>query len=525
MATDYSQNSYAETIFSAEEYEGSSRPASRSSGTTWDDTFPRYVPPHRRGVNLEMGDHVVVESLRPEDKQGVENHAFQKLLVPVYFALVKDMIVKLSRAFPGMFFVSKSHDNHDHPFSHVVTQVGTRLLQRMFVPGSKILDVYGSPLACAKYNKSQAPAKNPKWMFANVVRTGGTNFIREVNKWGPIIGSEGINYITGHVKRLAPSFLRKFDCFQLIHTLYYLNNEDLVTLLHSEQDPNAVQPCLRKKALCLIHSHVGEQGSINEGEQTFIVRNGIVAQTNVKTNSRYLHPNITPFWFMNKKEWYGEDGRGFVWELHTVCQDTWIVEIVQASRSEIDPDFDNDDWENMFDLGVFDDIQKQKHVPVKQPVRMLPTNNGKFIELNVNNLELFSELRSFAVGRPREGVKGAELMKELITRGRTLVQPSRLFPDREPMACVEGTLVDHCVSAFVTDLEREQNLLACLDGLQGMIYKHAVSVTGKRPATFQAADLMGNLKFLAATGAHGAKVIRSKDPVGAALSGLENLLK
>jgi len=438
------------------------------------------------------------------------------------------MIESLAKAFPGMFFVSKCHDNHDHPFSHVVTQVGTRLLQRMFVPGSRILDVYGSPLACQKFNGSQKNAANPKTMFANVLQSGGTNFIREVNKWGPIFGGEdGINFTRGPVCRLTDSFLSRFDCFQLIHTLYYVKKEDLVHLLHSPIDTSVPGLSIRKKALALIHVHMGSSGSINNGEQTYQVRNGIVKQKNVSTNSAYLHPNITPFWMAEKKEWYNEDGIGFVWELHTVCKDTWIVEIVASSREEVDDTVFEDDWEAMFDAGEFDNLEKtQGHARrADENIAMLPTKNGKFIELDLNNPELVTALRRFAAGKPRCGVQGHELMKELIGHARNLVHPSSLFPDKTPLACRDGTMVDHCVSAFLSDLERETNLMDCMDNMQGLFYKHSKSVTGKRPAaTAGGADWLGNLRLLAKVGTTGIKAARSKDPLGSALNQVDGYL-
>jgi len=533
MATDYTNSTYQETIFDADDYEaestgGSSTRTTQTKESKYDDAFKRYVPPHRRGVNLEMGDHVQVAGLREEDKQGVDNHAFQKLIVYVSFALVHEMVAQLAKAFPGMFFVSKCHDNHDHPFSHVVTQVGTRLLQRMFVPGSRILDVYGSPLACQKFNHSQKAARNPKTMFANVIQTGGTNFIREVNKWGPIFGGEdGINFTRGPVARLTDGFLKRFDCFQLIHTLYYVTNEQLVHLLHSPIDAALPGLSIRKKALALIHVHTAQKGSINNGEQTYEVRNGIVKQKNVSTNSSYLHPNITPFWMAEKKEWYNEDGIGFVWELHTVCKDTWIVEIVAATRQEIDDTVFEDDWEAMFDEGLFDHSETTKPFSrrAEQHVSMLPTVNGKFIELDLNNDDLVTALRRFAAGKPRAGVQGHELMKELIGHARNLVHPSSLFPDKTPLACRDGTMVDHCVSAFLSDLERETSLLDCMDNMQGLFYKHSKAVTGKRPAaTAGGADWLGNLRLLAKVGTVGIKAARSKDPVGSALSHVEGFL-
>jgi hypothetical protein len=529
MNTNNPPSSYAETIFSQRDYEGGRQDdadtgdwESVTTNSDMQEAFPRYVPPHKRPINLEMGDHTQVQIGDKADEQGVQNRSFQKLMVYVSFALVKSMVEKLSKAFPGCFFVSRSHNNHDHPYSHVVTQVGTRFLQRMIQPGQWVLDWYGNPNSVDRFNGSQRPARTPKVMYALVAKACSADFIREVNKWGPPTDAEGDRYRTGHSKRNL-DWMQMFDVFQLIHTLYYVTCADLCEALHLPVNETRPNHSPRRKALALIHTHTKTHGFLNEGEQEYWVRGNIVKQRNVSTNTTYCHPNITPFWFAENKQWYGDDGKGFTWECHFVCQDTWIIEIVPCNKDEFDDDFVNT-WEDEFELGVFDTPAERK-ASVK-PVTVLPTKNGRFIELDVCCEPLFTDLRRYAIGKPRAGLEGVQLMKDLITRGRNLVNPSSLFPDKPAMDCPDGAIYDHCLSAFVTDLERETNMMTCLDNLQGEIYKHSYRITGKRPPPSLASnDIVGTLKLLAKVGTHGARLARSKNPVDAALSGLDKFLE
>jgi len=521
---------YSETVFDQDDYQRSV-PGEQQSQTSWEtDTqdsndpgnYPRYIPPQKRPIHLEMGDHVQVNMNDKPDDQGVQNKSFQKLMVYVQFALVKSMVDKLSSLLPGCFFVSCSHNNHDHPIAHVVTQVGTRFLQRMIKPGQWVLDVYGSPNSCDKFNASQRNARLPKVMHALVAKACASDFIREVNKWGPRTDAQGVRYFNGHINRNLEA-VRTVDVYQLIHTLYYLSTKDIITLLHSGVHATRVDPSPIKKMLALIHTHTGESGTLNNGEQTYEIRAGIVKQRNVRTGTTYCHPNITPFWFSENKSYYDDNGLGFTWECHLVCDDTWIIEAVPTTANDLDEDFAND-WEDKF---YCEQVLSDKPIVGARtaPIEMLPTKNGKqFIQLHLTNLELVDNLRTYAIGKPRTGKEGYQLMKDLISRARSLSVPSALFPSQTLLVVKPEHLYDHCMSAFISDLERETELMGCLDNLQGMIYNHTKKVTGKAPPpTLASNDLMGHLKLLGKVGIRGAKVARSSKPLDGALAAVGEL--
>jgi hypothetical protein len=493
----------------------------------------RYMPPHRRPVKEEMGDYFQVDMGKP-DEQGVANTKFKKLMVFLSYALTKTMIDALARRFPGCFFVSKDHHNHDHPIAHAVTHVGTRFLQRMIKAGSNVLDVYGSPLACASFSASQRYATNPKVMRALVSKSCPADFIRAVNKWGPWVDfadpcpdGNAIKYDVGKVLEQEKGWLAKFDCFQMIHTLYYLTPVEISHLLSARRG---------SKILALIHSHGSSHGFLNEGEQEYWVKGGVVRQKNVKTNSVYYHKDITPFWFKENKHFDIEGTNGqilgdfvsFAWELHFVCDDTWIVEITGSYPSEID--VDTVDYSQLYALAEQEEEFNKRATLIQdcvlvEPVRILPTSDGKFIELDVVNLELFTALRRKATGRDRRGKPGRELLRELLASAKHLVSPGALLPGQEGLSCPPHLLFDHVISAFITDVVHETNVMKGVSFLHPVLEAHAASLrSGVNYTKFTTFSLVSTLRMLTRGGLAANTIVRARDPIGVALGHLDNAL-
>jgi len=536
MATTTNITSSASTVFDADDYQAETGTFADLNDNASDDctsvttesdfpeAHPRYVPPHRRHVKLDMGDHVQVESrdASKPDEQGVANRHFEKLLVFVHFCLTRVNIKSLIARFPAMHFSCDDHRNRDHPISHVVTQVGTRLLQRMFPAGATILDVYGNPSGAASFNKSQAKAKTPKFMMPLVNLFCGADFIREVNKWGPIIEGNDPRYMYGKLCDLGKDDLANFTHFQLIHTLYYLSVGQVARMLSFA--PGA-------KALCLIHTHHHSTGKINDGEQEYWVRGGVVKQKNVKTNTCYYHPNITPFWFREDKVWYpdntkGEYGPGIAWECHFVCEDTWIVEIVSADKSRLD-DGAESAWKAMFDYcDTADRDNLFSGEPVAEPVCMIPSSDGKFVELRVTCIPLFESLRRQAAGKPRVGAEGRKLFDSLLGTAKHLNAPGELFPGKEGMPCESQYLIDHVVSAWITDVSRESDIMAAAELLKPAMFQHASRVKGgPKLSNFTLSTLFDAVKAAVGVALTANRVLRSADVIGSALTHLDGALE
>jgi hypothetical protein len=361
-------------------------------------------------------------------------------------------------------------------------------------------------------------------MVALVNKFCSADFIRVANKWGPIGDNGEGAYALGDIDSLTPEALRAFGALQLTHVLYYLQPHQLSRCLYHMQGG---------KALAVIHKHDKTHGFINDGEQEYWVRGGIVKQKDVVTGSCYYHPNITPFWFREEKVWYptsGDadptplvEGTGIAWELHFVCEDTWIVEIVAANKSEI-YNSTAQDWKNVFDdaVEVFDaNVQKPA---VVEPLTVLPRANGKFIELDVTCIELFSALRLQASGKSRVGSEGRKLFESLISTARHLIKPGMLFPGKDGLACPEHLIIDHVVSAYVTDIARETDVMKAVGLLFPHLRSHAHSVSGVTGSKFNAVSAMDFLRASVKVGIAANKVVRSADPIGTGLHHLDSAL-
>jgi hypothetical protein len=536
MTTTTNTTTSASTVFDADDYQAETGTFADMEGSTTSDldsvttqsdfpeAHPRYVPPHRRHVKLDMGDFVQVDARNPlkPDLPGVANRHFEKLLHFVHFCLTASNIKSLISRFPAVHFACDDHRNHDHPIAHVVTAVGTRFLQRMFPAGATILDVYGNPAGSKSFNASQSKAKTPKFMMPLVNLFCGADFIREVNKWGPIIEDDQPQYIKGKIDELGAKDLADFSHFQLIHTLYYLSVGQVAKMLSYR--PGA-------KALCLIHSHSNSNGKLNEGEQEYWVRGGVVKQKNVKTNTCYYHPNITPFWFREDKTWYpdntkGETGNGIAWECHLVCEDTWIVEIVAADRSRLD-DGAEATWKALFDFhDNADNNDLLSGEPQPDPVRILPSADGKFVELRVTCIPLFESLRRQAAGKPRVGAEGRKLFDSLLGTAKHLNAPGELFPGKDGMPCEAQYLIDHVVSAWVTDVSRESDIMSAAELLRPAMFSHASKVKGgPKLANFTLSNLFDSVRAGVSVALTANRVLRNADPIGSALTHLDLALE
>jgi len=313
----------------------------------------------------------------------------------------------------------------------------------------------------------------------------------------------------------------------MIHTLYYLTPVEVSHLLSAKRG---------SKILALIHAHTSSHGFLNEGEQEYWVKGGVVKQKNVKTNSVYFHKDVTPFWFSEVKHFDVSRTNGgitgdfvsFAWELHYVCEDTWIVEITGSYPDEID--VDTVDYAQLFALAEQEEAYLKRQTLVQdysviEPVRMLPSPDGKFIALDVVNMELFTALRRKAAGRDRRGKPGRELLRDLLSTAKHLVSPGALLPGQDGLSCPPHLLFDHVISAFVTDVCREKSVLDGVKFLHPVLEEHAASLRGgTNLSKFSTYSLVGTLRALTRGGLAANTIIRARDPVGTALGTLDNAL-
>jgi len=391
----------------------------------------------------------------------------------------------------------------------------------MIKAGTRVLDVYGNPKSCNAFNRKQMRRNNPKYMECIVQRFSDADFIREINKWGPMVeedsdGTDRLNWNFCQVQECDSQWLAGFGIFQLIHTLYYLTDRDIFHLVGNSPG---------SKILALIHSHTKDHGFLNGGEQEYWVKGGIVKQRNTKTGTVYYHPNITPKFFSETKTtWMPMSSKGFTWECHFVCDDTWIVEIAACDKAHKVKG--GPDYRKMFEDAEQHEVYVRQHTeyaPLPVP-NVLPTKDGKFIELQCENEELFDQLRLTAAGRKRTGKDGQKLMLELIQTAKHLVRPGSLFPEAARMQINTGHLGDYCVKAFIADVPHETGLHVAVELLEPVLTAHTVSKMGKIPKTISLFGMMQAFRTVVTGAKMVNQVVRDKDKVGRALTNLEDAL-
>jgi len=420
----------------------------------------------------------------------------------------------------------------------MVTVIGTRLLQRRIKPGTRTLDVYGNPNACDRFNAGQIAAPEPKFMKALVNRVGPSDFIREVNKWGPFFDAEeGIErYHRGSLMSMVASGeIADYDVLQMTHTLYYIPFQELSDALHA--------PGKKRVAYALVHRHRLDKGEINDGEQTYSKKwvgdQLLVRQVNNGTGSSYVHPDLSRTLFSERKTWLpkrGEpsrtdpekfDNRGLAWETHYINDDTWVVEFVPYFHNEIEGVADYCAmWED--DDAVFDSDplttpseSSSNDIHLRSTSVVIPSADGKFVEVDIPCPELFGHLRMRCAGRDRT----PKLLEELISTANHLVNPSTLFGDKPGMRCPPDKVYDVAVAAWAIDIPKETNIHEALGRLRPVLNKHASSLKiGMSIKNLSLLDLMTGMR-LALRGARAVNhTARSKDFIEAGLGRLEEAI-
>jgi hypothetical protein len=501
------------------------------------------VPPHKRGHNVQEDKFVNHKKGNDQDRaEGVDNDKYLRLMLPVPYALHRDKLKALKLDFPGVFFHCRDNSNHDHPFSHAVTMIGTRFMQRKMRSGTKILDVYGNPNACDKFNSSQIHADSPKFMKAVVSRSCPADYIREVNKWGPFFDeNEGVErYHRGDLMSLVRSGeIEKYDVLQMVHTLYYIPFEELAAALAAPG---------KRVAYALVHRHRGTKGSLNDGEQTFekkwVGDVKLLRQLNVATGSVYVHPDLTDVLFAERKVWLPKqpmeysDSRGkraesvstdgLTWECHIVNDDTWVVEFV--SYREPDAGHGGVDYAAMWndDSDVYDDdflatpsTSPTSEVQLYDSHVVIPTVDGKFLSLDIPCKELFNHLRARCSGRERT----PKLLEELISTANHLVQPSTLFGDKVGMRCPPDKIYDVAMAAWAIDVLKEANIVDQISLLRPVLNKHAKGMKlGPRIKDLCFRDLMQLMRLTLQGVKDVNKIVRHKDPLDFGVSTLQDYL-
>jgi len=264
-----------------------------------------------------------------------------KRVMPVQFRLSADQSALLIKRFPDWWFVQVAAGGHDHPVSHVTTQVATYEAQQK-LRGKRVLDIHGNPTA----NEAVMNQRRDAGAITTVVSLETPkDFLRQATKWGPEMQGNrrryhiaaGLRDIAQHPERIA----HDKDAFLGVHTAYYYPMREIANMLACS--PNA-------PATFIMHKFDGQSGTLNNGELRWVKKDGMITQTNVLTNERYVHPDNS-HWF-NTSTWtrrtaleaHTRDANydvkdGLTWTTNMCCEGTFIITAVAITSraAHLDP--------------------------------------------------------------------------------------------------------------------------------------------------------------------------------------------
>jgi len=273
----------------------------------------------------------------------------------------------------------------------------------------------------------------------------------------------------------------------------------------------------------------------------------LLKQRNVKTNSVYVHPNLSPVLFKEVKEWFpsssfplemrdraavGDDGVGLSWECHMVNEDTWIIEMVLCDNRHYQTEVPS--YADMWDEDSLMQEEDYLSTPVTSTDMVVKTwenrlewlpcigKDREYARLDLVSKPLFERLRLSVAGRPRDDKKiFADLMKE----AKHLTSPSALFGDKDGMRCPPEKVVDHVTAAILVDYEREGKLMDGMIALKPLLRRHAEGLkfgSSYRDLSFN--DLLSVLRSGLAIARSVNTVVKHRDPIDAGIGAMDNWL-
>jgi len=171
-----------------------------------------------------------------------------------------------------------------------------------------------------------------------------------------------------------------------------------------------------------------------------------------------------------------QNPKGLAWDLHVVNSDTWIVQIVPYEESTAEG---MEDYAQMWD----DDEMLASDDPMTTPsvssdnskIRqtatsvVIPSPDGRFVELEIPCPALYHKLRARASGKPRT----AKLLEELISTAQHLTDPSSLFGNAIGLRCPPEKIFDVAVAAMTADVPNETLIFDGIACLKPVLTAHA----------------------------------------------------
>jgi len=408
------------------------------------------------------------------------------------YCLTKAQLSFLTSRFPRTTFKCITDVMHDHPIAHTETMIGMEKIKRMVPQGHRIIDLFGSPGDADNFNRSQARANVPKSMIAYCARMTEKDYIRAL-KWGPQRDQAGalryVSSVTGNVvadidphRGGVDAAFGVVDTSQLTyvskHTLYYLSDFDIASLLRPTGS----------RMLALVHRHMGNQGTLFDGECSFGKISGCVEQVNKLTGERYVHRDLSWLWDSTSKVVRTEAG-AFVWTFHMVSPETWIIELTgcpvglderMVSRSRA-----------IGERGAAAELNDHALSPSRFPhpalaslpgascvmVGGIPIVRFDGVDLppcRVTCPELLEFLSVTVAGKPRD----PERLNDLFSLARSHVQNGSEFPGKRNFRVSPGDIAGHVVLAYVSGLKNEVELLRSAEYYRHAMKEHSALLDG-----------------------------------------------
>jgi len=455
-----------------------------------------YVPPNlrrqRNVAKIELDVANYENELATARKEATKHQGPKLPYFNLPYCLNKSQLTFLTSRFPRTTFKCINDVMHDHPIAHTETMIGMEKIKRMVPQGHLLVDLFGSPAECDKFNASQARANVPKRAVAYCARMTEKDYIRAL-KWGPALDQQGnIRYVgstTGdviadidpHRAGIDPAFgLVSTDKLTYVskHTLYYLSDAQIAGLLRPTGS----------RMLALVHRHLGEQGSLFDGEATFGKIGGCVEQVNRLTGERYVHRDLSWLWDSQTKV-IRTDAGAFVWTFHMVSPETWIIELTgcpvglderMVSRSK-----------SVGEHNAAIELNEHSLAPTRFPhpaLQQLPGaicrmvggipvvsfTSGVMPPVRLTCPDLYEYLCICQSGKPRD----TDRLNDLFSLARSHVANGSEFPGKRNFNVAASDLPGHVVMAYVSGLKDETALFRSLEATRHLSKEHSALLDG-----------------------------------------------
>jgi len=416
--------------------------------------------------------------------------AMPVLYLPFFAPTAK--MAAMKEAFPRTTFRCTSDTSHDHPWAHTETMIGSNTALRMVPAGHTIIDLFGKPKSADKFRKTQARSNKPKVMIGYQALKTERDYVRSLD-WGDEVADDGtLRYLLGNgdptndplmpitdegVTIDGEMILGKELTWLCNHTLYYLTDEQIVTLLKPK----------RSRMIAVVHRHPSDNGSLFMDEMTYAKRFGMVEQINTHTGERYVHRDLSFFWTAQNKTVYTSVGN-YSWTFHKVSDTTWILVL---TKSEV---CDERYAARVKDLGLNGaayELNEHNQAPTKfehPSLAVLPHTEvtmigsipvvrilGGTLILRLTNIDFFDFLATKMIGRPRT----PEILADLYSIARSSVDVSAATVGGRSYRVAWHDVSDHVGLAFLSGLARETELLRAIETYSSQRKEHVALSNGR----------------------------------------------